>query len=101
MIKNIIPENILKEEAKKEIDKISEIEKAADREKLVYRASEYTYSFQNFRTIKTLGRDIYSGEVTLKEADEYQSSLLNEIKNFRDKTKPHDQEKKTSKKRCS
>ena len=44
-IKNIIPENILNDEAKKEIDKISEIEKTLDREKLVYRASEYTYSF--------------------------------------------------------
>ena len=41
-IKNIIPENILNDEAKKEIDKISEIEKTVDTEKLVYRASEYT-----------------------------------------------------------
>ena len=45
-IKNIIPENILNDEAK-----ITEIEKTIDREKLVYRANEYTYSFQNFRTI--------------------------------------------------
>ena len=97
-IKNIILENILNDEAKKEIDKISEIEKTVDREKLVYRASEYTYSFQNFQTIRTFGRDIYNGEITLKEADEDQSSLLNEIKNFRDKTKPHDEEKKTEKK---
>ena len=100
-IKNIIPENILNEEAKKEIDKITEIEKAVDREKLVYRASEYTYSFQNFRTIRSFGRNIYNGDITLKEADEDQSSLLNEIKNFRDKTKPQDEEKKKKKKRCS
>ena len=97
-IKNIIPENILSDEAKKEIDKISEIEKTVEREKLVYRAREYTYSFQNFRTIRTFGRDIYNGEITLKEADEDQSSLLNEIKNFRDKTKPQDEEKKQKKK---
>ena len=63
-IKNIISENILNDAAKKEIDKISEIEKTIDREKLVYRESEYTYSFQNFRTIKTFGRDIYNGEIT-------------------------------------
>ena len=44
-IKNIIPENILNDEAKIEIDKITEIEKTVDREKLVYRASEYAYSF--------------------------------------------------------
>ena len=34
-IKNIIPENILNDEAKKEIDKISEIEKTVDRGKLL------------------------------------------------------------------
>ena len=97
-IKNIIPENILNDEAKKEIDKISEIAKTVDREKLVYRASAFTYSFQNFRTIRTFGRDIYNGEITLKEADEDQASLLNEIMNFRDKTKPQDEEKKQKKK---
>ena len=60
----------MNDEAKKEIDKISEIEKTLDREKLVYRASEYTYSCQNFQTKKTFGRDIYNGKITLKEAEE-------------------------------
>ena len=65
-IKNIIPENILNDEAKKEIDKITEIAKTVDREKLVYKAIVYRYSFQNFRTIRASGRDIYNGEITLK-----------------------------------
>ena len=69
-IKNIFPENILNDEVKREIDKIAEIEKTVDRKKLVYEASEYEYSFQNFLTIRTFGRDIYNGEITLKEADE-------------------------------
>ena len=99
-IKNIFPENMLNDEAKAEIDKISKIKKTVDREKLVYEASEYEYNFQKFLTIRTFGRDIYNGEITLKEADEYQSSLLNEIKNFSDKTKPRG-EKKNKKKRCS
>ena len=99
-IKNIFPENMLNDEAKIEIDKISKIEKTVDREKLVYKASEYEYNFQNFLAIRTFGRDIYNGEITLKEADEYQSSLLNEIKNFSDKTKPRG-EKKTRKRTCS
>ena len=94
-IKNIVPENILNDEAKKETEKISEIEKTVDREKLVYRASAFTYSF---RTIRTFGRDIYNGEITFKEADEDQASLLNEIMNFRDKTKPQDEEKNQKKK---
>ena len=35
-IKNVIPENILDDEAKKEMDKISRTEETVDREKLAY-----------------------------------------------------------------
>ena len=98
-IKNIIPENILNDEVKKEMDKISRIEKTVGREKLAYKARGYTYSFQNFQTIRTFGRDIYNGEITLKEADEDQANLLVEIMNFKKKTKPQDQEKKNRKKK--
>ena len=86
-IKNIIPENIMNNEAKKEMGKIIEIEKTVDREKLIYKASEYTYSFQNFQTIKTFGRDIYNDKITLKEADKDQTNLLVEIMNFKKKNK--------------
>ena len=86
-IKNIIPENIMNNEAKKEMGKIVEIEKTVDREKLIYKASEYTYSFQNFQTIKTFGRDIYNDKITLKEADKDQTNLLVEIMNFKKKNK--------------
>ena len=55
---------------KKEMDKVMEIQKTIDREKLIYRTSEYTYSFQSFQTLKTFGRDIYNGKITLKEAHE-------------------------------
>ena len=97
-IKNISPENILNDEAKKEMDKISEIEKNVDREMLVYKSSEYTYSFQNFQTIRTFGRDIYNGEITINEANDDQTSLLAEIINFKNKTKPRDKIKKQQKK---
>ena len=97
-IKNIIPENIMSDECKKEMDKIVKTEKAVGREELIYRVSEYTYSFQNFQTIKTFGRDIYSGKITLKDADEDQASLLVEIMNFKKKAKPQDPEKKEEKK---
>ena len=69
-IKNIIPQNIMSDEAKNEMDKIMEIEKTVGREKLIYRASGYTYSFQNFETIKTFDRNIYNSKITLKEANE-------------------------------
>ena len=94
----MIPKNALKNnEAKKELDKIEEIEETVDREKLVYWASEYAYSFKNFSTIRTFGRDIYEGEITLEKADEDQSNLLNEIVNFRDKTRPQNDKKKQEK----
>ena len=88
----------MSDEAKKEMDKIMEIKETIDREKLIYRASEYTYSFQNFQTIKTFGRDIYNGKITLKESDEDQANLLVEIMNFKKKAKPQDPGKKQERK---
>ena len=101
-IKDVIPKNaLINDEARKELDKIKEIEKNVDREKLIYETDEYTYSFKNFQTIKTFGRDIYEGKITIKEADEYQADLLTEILNFRKNTKPRSQEKKMRKRNCS
>ena len=95
----MIPKNLLNnDEGKKELNKIKEIEKNVDREKLIYETNEYTYSFKNFQTIKTFGRDIYEGKITIKEADEYQADLLTEIMNFRKNTKPRSQEKNEKKK---
>ena len=47
-----------------------------DRERVVYRASEYIYNFRNFWTIKTFGRYIYKREITLEEANIDQDNLL-------------------------
>ena len=73
---------------------MKELEKTVDRENLVYRTNEYTYSFKNFWTINTFGRNIYNGRFTLKEADEDQSSLLVEIMDFKKKIRPQNLEKK-------
>ena len=70
-------------------------------EKLVYETNEYTYSFKSFQTIKTFGRDIYQGKITIEEADKYQTDLFAEIMNFRKNTKPRSQEKKTRKRNLS
>ena len=101
-IEVVIPKNALNnDEAKKELDKIIEIEINVDREKLIYETNEYIYSFKNFQTIKTFGRDIHEGKITIEEANEYQIDLLAEIMNFRKNTKPRTQEKKTRKRNCS
>ena len=97
-VQNVVPKNALnKDVAKKELDKIKEIEKNVDREKLIYKTNEDTYSFKNFQAIKTFGRDIYDGKITIEEASEYQTDLLAEIINFRKNTKPKSQEKKQEK----
>ena len=76
-IEDVIPNNVLNnDEARKELDKIKEIEKNVDREKLSYKINEYTYSFGNVQTIKTFARDIYEGKITIEEADVYQKDLL-------------------------
>ena len=93
----MILESILSEEAKNELNKIKEIEKTVDREKLYYRTNEYTYNFQNFRTMNTFGRDIFNGAITLKKGDKHQSDLLFKILNFRKQVKPLKSEKKQQK----
>ena len=52
---------------------------------------------KNFQTVKTFGRDIYEGKISIKEADEYKVDLLIE-NNFRKRTKLRSQEKKREKK---
>ena len=93
----MILENILSGEAKNELNKIKEIEKTVDGEKLYYKTNEYTYNFQNFGTINIFGRDIYNGTVTLKEADKNQSDLLAKILKVRKQVKPKNPEKKQKK----
>ena len=98
-IEDVIPKNALNnDEAEKELDKIQEIEKNVDRDKLVYKTNEYAFSFKIFQTIKTFGRDIYESKVTIKEAEEYQKDLLVEIMNFKKHMKPRSLEKNQEKK---
>ena len=73
----MIPESALNnDETKKEMDKIKEIEKTVEREKLTYKTKNiYIYSFENFPTMKTFGRDSYEGKITL----EYKLMKINQI----------------------
>ena len=69
-----------------------------DRENLVYRTNEYTYSLRNFRTMNIFGTNIYNVKITLREADEDTTSLLVEIMNFKKKVKPQNPERQQKKK---
>ena len=63
----MIPNDALSNnEAKKELDKIKETENNADREKLIYKTNEYTYS-STIKTIKSFGRNFMRVKLRLKE----------------------------------
>ena len=96
-IKNedIIPESAFgSDESGKELNKIKEIEKNVDREKIIYKTNKHTYDFRTFNTMRTFGKNIYDSKITLEEADESQSDLLGEIKKFNDKTRSQALKKK-------
>ena len=49
-IEDVIPKNaLINDEATKELDKIKEIEKDVDRQKLIDETDEYTYRFKIFK----------------------------------------------------
>ena len=52
---------------------------------------------EKFQTIRTFNEDIYGGKTTLEKAGKNQSDLLNETKNFSDKTRPKNYKKKQEK----
>ena len=81
-IKNLNPEII------KEIEKIEEIEKKVDRNKMVYKGANKTYDFRNFKTIRTFGNEIRNNVISLNAANIEQTNLLSYIYDFTEKTKP-------------
>ena len=80
--KDIIPESsFANDESRKELNKIKEMQESIDRGKLVYKTDSNTIDFRKLY--------IYNRKITLEEANESQSDLLNEIKTFNEKTRPN------------
>ena len=97
-VEDVIPNSAFAtDEANEELNKIKEIEKNVNREKLFYKSNKNTYNFKDFRTIRTFGEYIYEGETTLDKADEGQSDLADRINDFIKKTRPQSQKKKQEK----
>ena len=44
--------------------------------------------------MRTFGRGIYEGKITLEEANDDQTNLLNDIRNFKNNTRPQNDKKK-------
>ena len=64
-----------------------------DRNKMVYKGTNKTYDFRNFKTIRAFGNEIRNNIVSLDTANIEQTSLLSHINDFM-KIKPRDLEKR-------
>ena len=91
-IKDFIPIENLNPEIINEIKRIEEIEKKVDRNKMVYKGTNKTYDFRNFKTIRAFGNEIRN-VIGLDTANIEQANSLSYISDFM-KTKPRDPEKR-------
>ena len=64
-IKDFIPIENLNPEIINKIKRIEEIEKNVDRNKMVYKGTNKTYDFRNFKTIRAFGNEIRNNVISL------------------------------------
>ena len=93
-IKDFIPTENLNPEIINEIKRIEEIEKNIDRNKMVYKGTNETYDFRNFKTIRAFDNEIRNNIISLDTANFEQANLLSYINDFIRKTKPRNPEKR-------
>ena len=53
---------------------------------MIYYSSKEPFDFRMFKTIRSFGDDIYSGKITINEADQEKPDLVEYILNFNNKT---------------
>ena len=87
-IKDFITAENLNPEIINEIKRIEEIEKKVDRNKMVYKGTNKTYDFRNFKTIRTFGNEIRNNVISLDTANIEQANLLSYVSDVSKKTKP-------------
>ena len=63
----------------------------------VYKANKYKYDFQQYETIKSFGDSICNGKITIDEAEIDQSSMLDSLTDFHDRSRPKAAESKKKK----
>ena len=61
---------------------------------MVYKATNETYDFRNFKTIRAFGNEIRNNVISLNTANMEQAYLLSYISDFIKKTKPRNPEKR-------
>ena len=86
-LKDFIPIENLNPEIINEIKRIEEIEKKVDRNKMIYKGTNKTYDFRNFKTIRAFGNEIRN-VISLDTANIEQVNLLSYVYDFTKKTRP-------------
>ena len=61
---------------------------------MIYYSSKELFDFRIFKTIRSFGHDIYSNKITINEADQEQSDLVEYIWNFNNKARPKNKDDK-------
>ena len=65
---------------------------------MIYYSSKEPFNFITLKKIRSLGENIYSSKITMDEADEEQSDLIEYILNFNNKARPKNRDDKKKKK---
>ena len=55
---------------------------------MIYYLSKEPFNLKTFKTMRSLGENIYSSKITMNKADEEQSDLIEHILNFNNKARP-------------
>ena len=75
--------------------------KKVNRDNMIYYSSKEPFDFRMFKTIRSFGDDIYSSKITINEADQEQSDLVEYILNFNNKTRLKNEDGKKKQKKYS
>ena len=96
-IKDFIPIENLNPEIINEIKRIEEEEKKVDRNNMVYKATNKTYDFRKFKTIRVFGNEVKNNVINTNMENEEQNELLRYITKFKSSRKPNNPGSKKSK----
>ena len=100
-IASLFSKDFLNEEATYELNKIVKMKNKINRDDLIYKTgnkkNDKAYDFQNFKTIRSFGREIYHNNLSLDDASKFQIILKDDIDIFNEFTKPKESLKKEKK----
>ena len=70
------------------------MKKKVNKNNIISNSSKGPFNFNAFKTIRSFGDSIYSGKITINEADQEQANLLGYTLNFNAKARPKNKDEK-------